>query len=359
MKIVLATGIYPPDIGGPATYVRHLAEEFTKMGMEVVVITYGESSKVQVPSSKWEVVRVNKSFPILRWFRYAKALKKVGKDADVVYVFSSVSVGAPLEFARLKKPKKVLRLGGDFGWERYTDWGGRRGLREWYAKSSLVSSCWFLVYRWILSSFHHIVFSTKFQEEIYENKFKQLPAHSVVENALPEGQPEMHSMNAPLRILFMGRFVAFKNLETFLKAIDQIDARVTMVGDGPKNIKLKKLASPKVVFVSPTSGEEKQKIFQSHDLMVIPSITEISPNVALEARATGLPVLLSSETGLSTDLSEGMILKNLRREEDIVSAIENVRSHYVEYSKKASESLEKRGWDVVAGEHGALFEQLI
>ncbi|MBU2259488.1 glycosyltransferase, partial [Patescibacteria group bacterium] len=128
MKIVLTTGIYPPDIGGPATYVSCLANEFSRQGIDVIVVTYGGSSKFQVPSSKWEVVRVNRSFPILRWFRYAKALKQVGQDADIVYGFSSVSCGVPLKLARLKKPKKILRLGGDFGWERYTDWGGKLGL---------------------------------------------------------------------------------------------------------------------------------------------------------------------------------------------------------------------------------------
>ena len=42
LKIVLATGIYPPDIGGPATYVAKLAEELPKRGCEVKVVTYGE-----------------------------------------------------------------------------------------------------------------------------------------------------------------------------------------------------------------------------------------------------------------------------------------------------------------------------
>lgn len=40
MKIVLATGIYPPDIGGPATYAYHLAKEFTDRQHQVTVVTY-------------------------------------------------------------------------------------------------------------------------------------------------------------------------------------------------------------------------------------------------------------------------------------------------------------------------------
>ena len=34
MKIVLATGIFPPDIGGPATYTERLVEELFRRGAE-------------------------------------------------------------------------------------------------------------------------------------------------------------------------------------------------------------------------------------------------------------------------------------------------------------------------------------
>ncbi len=40
MKIVLATGIYPPDIGGPATYSSALAEQLHAKGHDVTVIAY-------------------------------------------------------------------------------------------------------------------------------------------------------------------------------------------------------------------------------------------------------------------------------------------------------------------------------
>ena len=40
MKIVLATGIYPPEIGGPATYARILEEEMPRRGIEVTVYPF-------------------------------------------------------------------------------------------------------------------------------------------------------------------------------------------------------------------------------------------------------------------------------------------------------------------------------
>ncbi len=361
MKVILATGIYPPEIGGPAGYVRNLAIVLTNLGADVVVVTYSEKCKVK--SEKCDVARVKKGFPIIRWFKYAKALKKIGADADIIYAFSSVSCGVPAKLARLRKPKKVLRLGGDFFWERYTALGGKLGLRDWYNVGSLVAGHWSLVTRFIFRTFDHIVFSTDFQKKIYEGHFKKLPDHSVIENAVPSGKPEYHVKNEPFKLLFMGRFVGFKNLPALIKAMELVDGvRLTMIGDGPLKNKLKKQASKlenKIMFASPVFGEEKKKIFDGHDLMIIPSITEISPNVALEAGASGLPVLVTEETGLSAELSEAMVLRDLETPEAIKIAVEEVVENYEDVAEAASRRVSERGWGEVGREHIELFNTKI
>ena len=40
LKILIVSGIFPPDIGGPATYVPKIASEIVKQGCEIIVITY-------------------------------------------------------------------------------------------------------------------------------------------------------------------------------------------------------------------------------------------------------------------------------------------------------------------------------
>ena len=368
MKIVLATGIYPPDIGGPATYAHALAKDLNMRKVDVTVITYVHR-KFQVPSSKfqknlksqipssgenWEVVKVSKRIPILRWFLYARALKRVAKDADSVIAFSSVSAGVPVKLARLKKPKKILRLGGDFLWERYTARGGMRGLGEWH------KSFWFLVFSvWLgklLMAFDRIVFSTEFQRNIYLEHYKKPPDCSVIENAMPKGNVLHHEKSSPFRLLFMGRFVGFKNLPVLLQAVSEVDdVTLKFVGDGPVKNELQKLATTlgiqnRVSFSPPLHGEEKIKAFAEHDLLVIPSITEISPNVALEARANGLLVLLTEKTGLSEMLIDGMVVRNLSTPGSIKKALEEVIGDYDSIALKAASEPTKRGWDKVANE---------
>ena len=357
MKIVLATGIYPPDIGGPATYTRALAEKLHARGHEVVVVTYGISQR----DEPWALKMVSRRLPLLRWCWYARTLRNVAVDADVVYAFSSVSVGIPLIFAGLKKPKKILRLGGDFLWERYTDCGGRKTLRSFYDayhKKPLM-----MAMRWLLQQFDHIVFSTEFQQKIYEDSMKTLPEHGVIENAIEVPQRvEDTAMrpHTPFRLLFMGRFVAFKNCTSLIEAVAHVPAcTLTLVGEGPCAHTLKRLVerlglSGRIQFCAPVHGKEKIDMFQSHDLLVLSSITEISPNIALEAHAVGLPVLLSDQTGLSDRLRLGMHIARMQEPREIVSALNDVLSQYPS-SVSASQTIQERSWDDVCDDHMRLF----
>ncbi|MSR87468.1 glycosyltransferase, partial [Candidatus Peribacteria bacterium] len=368
VKIILATGIYPPNIGGPATYVRNLAEELVKKGHDVTVITYADRS-LQGLKEPWEVVRVPKSGgPLLRWRWYAQALKQHATNADIVECFSSVSCGVPLKMAKLKKPKKILRLGGDFTWERYTDLGRRRSLRGFMAKHPRLR---FPMAR-LLKTFDHIVFSTRFQEDLYTLAFSELPRHSFIENALPalpsvaaQGTP-VHQKHDPMRLLYFGRFVKFKNLDRLLNAVAAVPhVTLTMVGEGPERDTLQTLARTlqlggRVSIVPSVHSGELENIFAEHDLLVIPSLTEISPNSALESRASGFPVLLTEENGLSAELRTGMMIRPLLTVNDITKAVLEVDHQYDQVAQAAAAPfMHVRGWDKLADEHIALFESLV
>jgi len=358
MKVVLATGIYPPDIGGPATYAQELASELSAQGIQTEVVTYGDATESRT-ESHGEVHVVSRSGGMWRrWKNYAAALKDVAADADIVVAFSSVSCGIPLMLAHVRGPKKILRLGGDFFWERYTDRGGLKGLAEWYSSRPLKK----YVMHFILHSFHHITFSTAFQQKIYETHYGHLPPHSVIENALTAATPEQHQKHQPFRLLFMGRFVGFKNLPVLIESMITInDVSLTLVGDGPMKEYLEELVEEKgladrVAFFPPAHGQMKKQFFHEHDLLVIPSTTEISPNVALEARSHGLPVLLTKDTGLSEELSEGMMLRPTRHPEHLANAIIEAMKQYDMIKVKQAQP---RPWSQVANEWTTLFRTLV
>ena len=107
MKLLLATGIYPPDIGGPATYAVLLEKEFPKKGIDVDVVTYGPAG-------------VSRSFPKgLRHFIFFLKCYLAALKSNIVLAQDTISAGLPALFAaRLSGKKFIIRVPGDYVWEQ-------------------------------------------------------------------------------------------------------------------------------------------------------------------------------------------------------------------------------------------------
>ena len=80
MKILVATGLYAPEIGGPATHIDVLEREFPKQGIDVLVHPFGKV----------------RSYPkIVRHIVYFFGLLRRMRNVSVVYALDPVSVGLP------------------------------------------------------------------------------------------------------------------------------------------------------------------------------------------------------------------------------------------------------------------------
>lgn len=95
MKIVLATPLYPPDIAEPAPYVKELARRLSK-SHRVTVVAYGRLPE-RIPGVA--IIAIDKRRPLpLRLLSFWSALRRAGRDADVVYAENGSSVELPLIF---------------------------------------------------------------------------------------------------------------------------------------------------------------------------------------------------------------------------------------------------------------------
>src|SRR3989344_7548998 len=103
-KILIATGIFPPDIGGPATYGAVMADALKKHGFEVKVLVFS---------------RTNKKLPKgIRHLVYFLKLLFLAKKYDVIFALNLVSAGFPaLLAAKIFKKKFIARIAGDYAWE--------------------------------------------------------------------------------------------------------------------------------------------------------------------------------------------------------------------------------------------------
>ena len=108
-KVLIATGLYSPDVGGPATYARELESHLPDYGFEVVVAPF-----------TW----VRKFPPGIRHILYLIVLIEYGEDASIILALDPVSVGLPAVIAaRVLRKKFVLKVVGDYAWEQYCQKG--------------------------------------------------------------------------------------------------------------------------------------------------------------------------------------------------------------------------------------------
>jgi glycosyltransferase involved in cell wall biosynthesis len=106
--------------------------------------------------------------------------------------------------------------------------------------------------------------------------------------------------------LHVGRLVVDKNLEALVPIFrDRTDVRLVIVGDGPERGWLEK-ALPEASFTGHLSGEALSVAYASADLFVFPSETETFGNVALEAMASGLPVVTSDRMAPRELITDGV-----------------------------------------------------
>jgi glycosyltransferase involved in cell wall biosynthesis len=105
----------------------------------------------------------------------------------------------------------------------------------------------------------------------------------------------------PPRFLYAGRLLYWKGVHIALRAFAEltakgVGARFTIVGDGPERSRLEQLATARgvrdnVKFLSRIPQGELFNLYDTHDLLLFPSLHDSGGLVVLEALSRGLPVI--------------------------------------------------------------------
>jgi glycosyltransferase involved in cell wall biosynthesis len=86
MRLLLITGIFPPDIGGPATYVPQLARALAQRGHQITVLTLSDRLDHDDRSYPFAVVRLPRHLrKPLRWLRTIYQTTCLGRQVDVLF----------------------------------------------------------------------------------------------------------------------------------------------------------------------------------------------------------------------------------------------------------------------------------
>src|SRR5512139_3019391 len=108
MRIFVASGIFHPEAGGPATYLYHILPEFLTRGHQVTALSFGNDPVAGYP---YPLTRVPRSSYIKRQIAYWRAASRLWPGHDVAFVHS---IGLPLPPGIRPKIGKVV---GDSAWE--------------------------------------------------------------------------------------------------------------------------------------------------------------------------------------------------------------------------------------------------
>jgi glycosyltransferase involved in cell wall biosynthesis len=148
--------------------------------------------------------------------------------------------------------------------------------------------------------------------------------------------PAQERAPAVPEILTVGRAVPVKGQSLLVESLAElrtrgVEARLTIVGDGPQLAALRALAErlgvdEQVEFAGAVGQDEIRRFYERADVFALPSFAEGLPVVLMEAMSTGLPVVASRITGIPELVDEGVsgLLVTPGDGDDLTRALEEV-----------------------------------
>lgn len=307
IRILLVANIFPPQIGGPATFIDRLAARLARAhGYRVTVICSSDQQRDAGDSERpFRVLRVSTSNP----YRYQAEMRMVLLRELLrhrhVLVNGLERYVHPIA-ARLGR-RYTLKVVGDSAWETARN-AGKTSLdidafqADPEARKTLGS---LIAAR--NSPVHgaaRIVTPSDYLRRmvigwgIPEDRVVTVPNGVDLDELRPE-LPEPRQRDG-LHVLFVGRLTNWKGVETLLLAVTELPwAKVTIVGDGPEFPHLVELSrqlelGDRVHFAGRQHAAAVHRAMRDADVLVLTSLYEGLSHTLLEASALGTPCIASS-----------------------------------------------------------------
>lgn len=295
MRLLIATPLYPPDSGGPATYAKLLEEELPGIGTEVTVVSFGAF----------------RAYPkVIRHALYFFELCKKVWGVDAVYALDGVSVGVPAWMCALLARKPLyIRIAGDYAWEQGTQRFGVTETLDAFVKNKtqpLFVRFFIFVQTFVARRARRIVVPSEYLKSIVETWSIPAKKISVVHNAppvLPQKLPASeHAPEAPY-IVSVARLVPWKGMAGLIRAVANIpNLPLLIVGAGPEANALQALVKEKslesqVVFTGALPHDETLAVVSRAQAFMLNTNYEGFSHTLLEVFALGVPVLSTAVGG--------------------------------------------------------------
>jgi glycosyltransferase involved in cell wall biosynthesis len=303
--LFIASGIFHPEQGGPATYLHELLPELQTRGWDIRALTYGNGSTAGYPYSLTRIPR--RTLP-LRMAQYALAARPLLGWADLVYMHT---LGLPLIGGR--GIPRIVKIVGDQGWERAV----RRG---WIAPTEDIDEFQHKRYGMAVTvqvrAMDGVIVPSAYlkrmvigwgvdERKVYViyNALPQEPAADVgTQHAVSDALAQLNLEDAPL-ILTAARLLPWKGVDHLITALQLVpDVRLLVAGEGQMTDEWTHLAeqlglSNRVTFLGRVPREKLALYMRAADYVALYSGYEGLSHTLLESLRVGTPVIASDKGG--------------------------------------------------------------
>lgn len=321
--------------GGVREHIRHLANEFTRVGHEVRVLApatrptsttldnhvfYGLGKTAPVPVNG-SIARIAIVDPTLAW-RVRGILRR--EHFDILHIHEPLVPGLSLTALRFSTTITV----GTF--HAFAQPGMTSTQYLAYASAAPFLRPYF---RRLAGRIAVSTAAYQFASHYFPGNYRIIPNGVDLNRFHPNLPPLPQLMDGKRNILFVGRFERRKGAKYLIRAIPRIrerhpNTRFIFVGEGRLRHGLQRVVEqqgwPDVLFTGYVSDTELPRYFASADVFCAPAIGGESMGIVLlESMASGTPVVASNITGYATVVRSGNdgLLTTPRDSEDLAQAV--------------------------------------
>lgn len=188
--------------------------------------------------------------------------------------------------------------------------------------------------------------------------------------------PPLHrNGDGPVKLLFVGRFNAFKSVETLVDAVSRLNEmdvphfELHLVGDGERRASVERMVIDKgltkqVKFLGWLDRASIVEQYRQADLFVTATTWEGMPNTVLEGMACGLPVVATKASGLEELVREGAngYLVNINDANALANRMAALINNPYERQRMGKESRkiaeQEFAWDYIAEQYVKVYKDI-